>query len=193
MSRIITAGECDQSVRIRMIDVKTGYPRGTLTPIDSMIFFYNRDCEAVIPFRFVELAEADDPYEEGGIIHLGAGYWRIDPPDEAFYSGTTGVFIFGESPTVVVQGAYHPIVIGSVPPRPSTRSKNEDPLPPPHNDLLPGVTREDAKLRLDRVNSELAQLRIQFNADPKDNRLLAAVRRKKAEIAALEKRARGLG
>jgi hypothetical protein len=63
-----------------------------------------------IPISLVDLDELTDDWRVGGILEVGNGEYRLDPPNEAFVSGVTQVTVSGTVNGGVVLG--YPIGIG---------------------------------------------------------------------------------
>jgi hypothetical protein len=200
VTRTIEPNARGQSTRIRLLEGQSGMPKTQMNAaFDEISFFYHRDGGCVVPFDTVELSEADSPHEEGGMIHLGAGYFRIDPPDDAWAAGTTGVFVFGEGKDTVIIGAYHPIGgrSGTTPAAPANAIVAPSPSPPvpataPSN-MPTNMSREEAVRQLTKANQDLRELTEYFKKNPQSNDTLVRTRKKREEIRFLERRARGLG
>jgi hypothetical protein len=109
--RPIQHGSADQSVIIRIIDSTDGTPEtGVTSATGGLDLEYVRDRSTVTNLTETDLAAVDSAHSDGGMIHLGNGYYRIDVPDAAFASGVSGVLISGTATGMVVIACYVPLV-----------------------------------------------------------------------------------
>lgn len=111
MMRPIKKGSTDQSVVIRIVDSTDGTPETAVEHNTSGIdLWYRREGATKTSITEAALAALDTAHTDGGIEHIGDGYYRLDPPDAAFASGANGVMIGGTVTGMVVIGCYVPLV-----------------------------------------------------------------------------------
>lgn len=109
--RAIKHGSTDQSTVIRIVDSTTGLPEtGVEHNTSGIDLWYRREGAAKVSITEVALASASAAHSDGGIEHIGDGYYRLDLPDAAVASSSTGVQIGGTVTGMVVFGIYHPLV-----------------------------------------------------------------------------------
>jgi hypothetical protein len=110
--RAIKLGSTDQSVTIRIVDSTDGTPEtGVVAATSGLALYYRRQGAARVALTALnDLAGANSAHNDGGLFHLGDGYYRVDPQDAAFASGSADVVIEGTATGMVVIGAYHPLV-----------------------------------------------------------------------------------
>lgn len=109
--RDILKGSTDESTLVRILDSADGTPEiGVVAGSPGPEFWYRRDGGLRVVFATSALAAADSAHSDGGLIHVGEGYYRIDPPDAAWATGANGVLICGSNSGMVVIGAYHQLV-----------------------------------------------------------------------------------
>lgn len=107
MIRQIKKGATDQSVIIRIVDSGDGTPETAVEHNTSGIdLFYRREGATVTSITEAALSALSDAHSDGGIEHIGGGYYRLDIPDAAFATGVNGVFIGGTITGMVVIGCY---------------------------------------------------------------------------------------
>lgn len=110
--RPIKHGATDQSVVIRIVDSADGTPEtGVTSATSGLSLSYRREGAAVVALTALnDLATLATAHTDGGLLHIGNGYYRVDPQDAAWASGATGVMVFGGATGMVVIAAYHPLV-----------------------------------------------------------------------------------
>lgn len=105
----LPAGSTDVSVVIRIIDSADGTPE---TAVDSatagLDLEYARELAASADITEATLAALTTAHSDGGIKHIGNGYYRLDLPDAACASstGVTGCLVHGAVTGMIVIGAY---------------------------------------------------------------------------------------
>ena len=103
----ITKGSTNVSVVIRIVDDTDGTPETAVvyntTGIDMQ---YRREGAASTSITEVTLAALTTAHTDGGFLHIGNGYYRVDIPDAAFATGVNGVLIHGTVTGMVVVGVY---------------------------------------------------------------------------------------
>lgn len=105
--RQIYKGATDKSVVIRIIDSTTGLPETAVEHNTAGIDLqYRREGALSTAITVVALAALTTAHTDGGIEHIGNGYYRLDVPDAAFATGADGVLIHGTVTGMVVQGVY---------------------------------------------------------------------------------------
>lgn len=111
MSRPITKGATDQSTVIRIVDSTDGTPEtGVTSATGGLDLKYRREGAVTANLTESDLSALSDAHSDGGMLHIGAGYYRVDLPDAAVASGADGVLVFGTVTNMVVIGAYHALV-----------------------------------------------------------------------------------
>jgi hypothetical protein len=109
--RSIAKGATDQSTVIRIVDATDGTPEtGVTSATTGLSLSYRREGGTVVSITVSDLTALNDAHSDGGLLHIGAGYYRLDVPDAAFATGADGVLIFGAVTDMVVLGTYHPLV-----------------------------------------------------------------------------------
>lgn len=104
--RQIYKGSTDKSVTIRIVDSTDGTPETAVTAATAGLDLqYRRTGEAVVALTESDLAALTTAHTDGGMLHIGAGYYRVDPPDAAWATGADGVLVFGSVTGMVVIGA----------------------------------------------------------------------------------------
>lgn len=110
MSRPIAPGATDQSIVLRALDSTTFLPYTSIayntTGIDM---WYRREGAAKTSITEATLAALTTAHSDGGIIHIGDGYFRLDLPDAAVAAGVDGVTVGGTATGVVMIGCYIPL------------------------------------------------------------------------------------
>ena len=109
--RPIKAGSTDQSTVIRIIDSGDGTPETGVEHNTSGIDLWDRR-EGATKTSVTEaaLGALDAAHSDGGIEHIGDGYYRLDLPDAAVAAGSVGVAIGGTVTNMIVIGTYHALV-----------------------------------------------------------------------------------
>lgn len=103
--RQIKKGSTDKSVVIRIIDSTAGTPEEGVTYATSGLdLWYRREGGAVVSLTEATLAAVDSAHSDGGIIHIGNGYYRLDLPDAAFATGASSLMIGGTVTGMIVIG-----------------------------------------------------------------------------------------
>lgn len=109
--RSVVAGSTDQSVVIRIIDSSDGTPEtGVEHDTSGIDLWYRREGATATSITEAALAALDSAHSDGGIEHIGDGYYRLDLPDAAFAAGADGVMVGGTVTDMIVIGCYVPIV-----------------------------------------------------------------------------------
>lgn len=116
MSRPIVKGSVDNSTIIRIVDSGDGTPEtGVTSATGGLDLKYRRALSATVNLTESDLSALTDAHSDGGMLHIGAGYYRVDVPDAAFASGADHVLIFGTVTGMVVIGAMHELVDAKIP------------------------------------------------------------------------------
>jgi len=71
---------------------------------------YRREGAASVDITEAALAALTTAHTDGGIEHIGNGYYRLDVPDAAFAAGASGVLIHGTITDMLVVGTYVELV-----------------------------------------------------------------------------------
>lgn len=105
--RTIQKSSTNESVVIRIIDSTTGLPETAVEHNTSGIaLWYRREGATQTAITEAALAALDTAHSDGGIEHMGDGYYRLDPPDAAFATGCNGVQFGGTVTGMIVIGCY---------------------------------------------------------------------------------------
>lgn len=105
--RSILKGATDQSVVIRIVDSGDGTPEtGVTSGTSGLDLEYRREGATSVDLTESDLAALDSAHSDGGIKHIGNGYYRVDLPDAAVASGANGVLVHGTATGMVVIGCY---------------------------------------------------------------------------------------
>lgn len=105
--RQILKGATDQSVIIRIVDSGDGTPEtGVTSATSGLDLKYRREGAVTANLTESDLSALNDAHSDGGMLHIGAGYYRVDVPDAAFATGANGVLVFGTVTGMVVIGCY---------------------------------------------------------------------------------------
>lgn len=109
--RPIKAGSTDQSTVIRIIDSGDGTPEtGVEHNTSGIDLWYRREGATKTSLTEAALGALDAAHGDGGIEHIGDGYYRLDLPDAAVAAGSVGVAIGGTVTNMIVIGTYHALV-----------------------------------------------------------------------------------
>lgn len=109
--RMIKKGATDQSVVIRIVDSTDGTPEtGVEHNTSGIDLWYRREGAVKTSITEAALSALNDAHSDGGIEHIGDGYYRLDLPDAAVATGANGVMIGGAVTGMVVIGCYVPLV-----------------------------------------------------------------------------------
>lgn len=105
--RRIFKGSTNVSVVIRIINLANGSPETAVEHDTAGIDLqYRREGEASTSITEAALAALTTAHTDGGIEHIGNGYYRLDVPDAAFADGADGVLIHGTVTGMTVIGVY---------------------------------------------------------------------------------------
>ncbi len=109
--RPIQKATADVSTVIRIIDETAGTPEtGVEHDTAGIDLWYRREGATATSITEAALAGLASAHDDGGIEHIGDGYYRLDLPDAACGSGVNGVAIGGTVTGMVVIGTYHALV-----------------------------------------------------------------------------------
>ena len=102
---IRTKGATDQSVTLRIIDSTDGTPEtGVEHDTSGIALWYRREGAAQTAITEAALAALTTAHTDGGIEHIGDGYYRLDLPDAAFAAGADYVEYGGTVTGMIVIG-----------------------------------------------------------------------------------------
>ncbi len=105
--RAIRKGATDQSVVIRIVDATDGTPEtGVAYNTSGIDLWYRREGATKSSITEASLSALNDAHTDGGILHIGDGYYRLDLPDAAVASGSNGVVVGGTVTGMIVIGCY---------------------------------------------------------------------------------------
>lgn len=103
----ITPGTVDVSVVIRIIDSADGTPEtGVVYNTSGIDLEYRRELAASTDITEATLAALTTAHADGGFLHIGNGYYRLDLPDAACATGAAGCLVHGTVTGMVVIGCY---------------------------------------------------------------------------------------
>ena len=103
----IKAGTVDVSVVIRIIDSTDGTPETAVVWNTAGIDLeYRREGAVSTDITEATLAALTTAHTDGGFLHIGNGYYRLDLPDAACAAGVKGVLVHGIVTGMVVIGCY---------------------------------------------------------------------------------------
>ncbi len=103
----IRAGQADVSVTIRIVDSTDGTPEtGVTSGTAGLALEYRRELAASVALTESDLAALTTAHTDGGIRHIGNGYYRVDLPDAACAAGVAGCLVHGTATGMVVIGCY---------------------------------------------------------------------------------------
>ena len=109
--REVQGGSTDQSCVIRIVDSTTGLPETAVEHDTGGIdLWYRREGATKTSLTEAALAALNSAHSDGGIEHIGDGYYRLDLPDAAVAVGVDGVAVGGTVTGMVVIGCYIEIV-----------------------------------------------------------------------------------
>jgi len=109
--RDVVKGSTDQSVVIRIVDSADGTPEtGVAYNTSGIDLWYRREGAVKTSITEATLSALNDAHSDGGILHIGDGYYRLDLPDAAVATGANGVAVGGTVTGMVVIGCYVPLV-----------------------------------------------------------------------------------
>jgi len=114
---LVKAGTTDYSATIRIIDSTDGTPEtGVIHTTSGIDLWYRRDVDpGSTPLAAVDITEAGlaaltTAHSDGGIAHIGDGYYRLDLPDAAVAAGAIGCLVGGTVTGMIVIGCYIELV-----------------------------------------------------------------------------------
>ena len=111
MSIVRKAGTTDVSVTIRIIDSTDGTPEtGVNSGTSGLDLRYRREGAVSTAITESNLSALTDAHSDGGMLHIGDGYYRLDLPDAACASGVVGVLVHGAVTGMIVLGEYIQLV-----------------------------------------------------------------------------------
>jgi hypothetical protein len=110
----IKAGTTDVSVVIRIVDSTDGTPEtGVVFNTAGIDLEYRREGAATTDITEATLAALTTSHSDGGFLHIGNGYYRLDLPDAACASGAPGVLVHGTVTGMVVIGCYIQLIVNT--------------------------------------------------------------------------------
>ncbi len=108
---LIKAGTTNVSVTIRIIDSTDGTPEtGVVYNTAGIDLEYRREGAVSTDITEATLSALTDAHSDGGVLHIGNGYYRLDLPDAACAAGATGVLVHGVVTGMIVIGCYIQLV-----------------------------------------------------------------------------------
>ncbi len=101
------AGSTDVSVVIRIVDSTDGSPEtGVTAATAGLALEYRREGATSTAITEADLTNLNDAHSDGGMKHIGNGYYRLDLPDAACASSSAGCLVHGTATSMVVIGCY---------------------------------------------------------------------------------------
>lgn len=111
LTQVRKAGTTDVSVIIRIVDSTDGTPEtGVTSATGGLDLEYRREGATSTDITEADLTNLNDAHSDGGLKHIGNGYYRLDLPDAAVATGATGVLVHGTVTGMVVIGCYVQLV-----------------------------------------------------------------------------------
>ncbi len=102
-TRIVTKGDTDVNIYIRIVDSALGTPEtGVDHSTSGLDLEYIREGATATDLTESTLAAVDSTHSDGGIKHVGNGLYRVCVPDAAFATGVDSVIITGAVTDMVV-------------------------------------------------------------------------------------------
>ncbi|MBA3481685.1 MAG: hypothetical protein H0T51_07710 [Pirellulales bacterium] len=102
---MITKAAIDQGVILRIVDSVDGTPEtGVVFNTAGIDLEYRRDGAASVDITEATLAALTTAHTDGGFLHIGNGYYRLDLPDAAVATGANKVLVHGTVTGMVVVG-----------------------------------------------------------------------------------------
>lgn len=102
---IVKKGSTDRSVLLRIIDSADGTPEtGVVFNTSGIDLWYRREGAAKTSLTEATLAALTTAHADGGFLHVGDGYYRLDLPDAAFATAANYVDVGGTVTGMVVIG-----------------------------------------------------------------------------------------
>jgi hypothetical protein len=103
----VQADGVDFSVVIRIVDSTDGTPEtGVVAATSGLALEYRRELATSTPLTESDLAALTTAHADGGMKHIGNGYYRVDLPDAAIAAGVKGCLVHGTVTGMIVIGAY---------------------------------------------------------------------------------------
>jgi hypothetical protein len=103
----VVGGTTDFSVVIRIIDSTDGTPEtGVVYNTSGIALEYRREGATSTAITEATLAALTTAHADGGFLHIGNGYYRLDLPDAAVAAGASGCLVHGVVTGMVVIGCY---------------------------------------------------------------------------------------
>ena len=111
----VKGGTTDFSVVIRIVDSADGTPEtGVVYNTSGIDLEYRREGAASTDITEASLSALTDAHSDGGFLHIGNGYYRLDLPDAAVAAGVNGCLVHGTVTGMIVIGCYIQIVAAPV-------------------------------------------------------------------------------
>lgn len=105
LTDIITKNSTDRSVVVRIIDSTNGTPEtGVVWNTSGIDLWYRREGATLTSITEASLTALSDAHSDGGFLHIGHGYYRLDLPDAAVATGANYVDIGGTVTGMIVIG-----------------------------------------------------------------------------------------
>ncbi len=113
----VKKGTTNYSTVVRIIDSGDGTPETGITSTTAgLAVRYHRDLSAAVTLTSTTaialstLSSATSAHTDGGFLHLGDGYCRVDFPDATYATGSDQVFLGGTATGMIMIGREIPLV-----------------------------------------------------------------------------------
>lgn len=105
---IIAPGSTDVSVMLRIVDATDKTPETGVTTASAglSLVYWRQGAAAAVGLTEVDLTAPDDAHTDGGLLHIGSGYYRLDLPDAAPAAGVDFVQVYGHVDGMIVEGLH---------------------------------------------------------------------------------------
>ena len=101
-----TVGTVSQQVIVRVLDDPGGTPElGVTSATGGLALYFWRRGALLSSFTIVStLGGLASAFDAGGLTSIINGYYRVDPPNSAFATGSSGVFVGGFATSMIIVG-----------------------------------------------------------------------------------------
>lgn len=107
--RVIAPGSTNQSTRIRVLDAAGAAVTTIVAASSGLALWYHRAGGLKVAITPTDLAAVDSAHSDGGIKHIGDGWYRLDMPDAACAVGAADVLFGGAVTGGYIDGLLHPL------------------------------------------------------------------------------------
>lgn len=105
-------GSVDKSVVFRIITQSSGAPVTDVTAATAglEIGYWRNPGGLATTISLIALSALSDAHSDGGFLHIGGGYYRLDAPDACWASGAEECLFYGTLASRILQGGYFLLV-----------------------------------------------------------------------------------